>query len=120
MRPPSPSRTSIHVPEAKRGLRRADSLLRSESEGADIIGVQFGEEACNLSGFMPVRRSVFCTNPHPTVMKNVNLWAAALLISVGLSSCALSYPYCDAYNGVEFEQAPADEASAPTEAGFEH
>ena len=53
-------------------------------------------------------------------MKNVNLWAAALLISVGLSSCALSYPYCDAYNGVEFEQASADEASAPTEAGFEH
>jgi|AACY02.3.fsa_nt_gi hypothetical protein len=53
-------------------------------------------------------------------MKNVNLWAAALLISVGLSSCALSYPYCDAYNGVEFEQTPADEISAPTEAGFEH
>ena len=108
------------MPEAKRGRRRADRRLQSGLEGADIIRVQFGEEACNLSGFMPVRRSVFCTNPHPTVMKNVNLWAAALLISVGLSSCALSYPYCDAYNGVEFEQAPADEASAPTEAGFEH
>lgn len=81
---------------------------------------QFGEDECNLFGFMPVRRSVFCTNPHPTVMKNFNLWAAALLISVGLSSCALSYPYCDAYNGVEFEQAPVDEASAPIEAGFEH
>ena len=109
------------MPEAKRGRRRADRLLHSGSEGADIIGVQFGEEACNLSGFMPVRRSVFCTNPHPTVMKNVNLWAAALLISVGLSSCALSYPYCDAYNGVEFEQsAPVDAAESGAETPAEH
>ena len=120
MRPPSPIRIRVHVPHAKRSLRSADRLLKSESGGADHIGVQFGEEARNLIGFMPVRRSVFYTNPHPTVMKNVNLWAAALLISVGLSSCALSYPYCDAYNGVEFEQTPADEISAPTEAGFEH
>ncbi len=37
-------------------------------------------------------------------MKHFNFWAMALLISVGLSSCALSYPYCDAYNGVDFEQ----------------
>lgn len=41
-------------------------------------------------------------------MKNFNLWAAALFVSIGLSSCALSYPYCDAYNGVEFEQGPAE------------
>lgn len=37
-------------------------------------------------------------------MKHFNLWATALLISIGLSSCALSYPYCDAYSGVDFEQ----------------
>ena len=116
MRPPRPSRISIHTPEAKRGLRRTDRLLQSESDGADIIGVQFGEEACNLSGFMPVRQRVFCTNPHSTVMKNVNLWAAALLISIGLSSCALSYPYCDAYNGVEFEQASTESDPADAEA----
>jgi len=36
-------------------------------------------------------------------MKHFNLWATALLISIGLSSCALSYPYCDAYSGVDFE-----------------
>lgn len=77
---------------------------------------QFGEEVCNLFGFMPVRRSVFCTNPHSTVMKNVNLWAAALLISIGLSSCALSYPYCDAYNGVEFEQTSTESDPADAEA----
>jgi hypothetical protein len=43
-------------------------------------------------------------NPHLSIMKHFNFWAMALLISVGLSSCALSYPYCDAYNGVDFEQ----------------
>ena len=53
-------------------------------------------------------------------MKNVNLWAAALPDQRRPQQLRLSYPYCDAYNGVEFEQAPADEASAPTEAGFEH
>ena len=37
-------------------------------------------------------------------MKHFNLWATALMISIGLSSCASSYPYCDAYSGVEFEQ----------------
>lgn len=40
-------------------------------------------------------------------MKHFNLWATALLISIGLSSCALSYPYCDAYSGVDFEQTEA-------------
>lgn len=49
-------------------------------------------------------------------MKNVNLWAAALLISIGLSSCALSYPYCDAYNGVEFEQTSTESDPADAEA----
>lgn len=57
---------------------------------------------------MSVRQDVFYTNPHSNVMKNFNLWAAALFVSIGLSSCALSYPYCDAYNGVEFEQGPAE------------
>jgi hypothetical protein len=46
-------------------------------------------------------------------MKHFNLWALALLISVGLSSCALSYQYCDAYNGVEFESAPSTEEACP-------
>mgnify|MGYP007032649589 CR=1 FL=1 len=41
--------------------------------------------------------------PHHISMKHFNLWATALLISIGLSSCALSYPYCDAYSGVDFE-----------------
>ena len=71
-----------------------------------LIQEQFGEEACNLSRFMPVRQGVFYTNPHSTVMKNFNFWAFVLFVSIGLSSCALSYPYCDAYNGVEFEQVP--------------
>lgn len=54
-------------------------------------------------------------------MKHFNLWACALLISVGLSSCALSYPYCDAYNGVEFEQsAPVDAAEPGAETPAEH
>jgi len=48
-------------------------------------------------------------------MKNVNLWAAALLISIGLSSCALSYPYCDAYNGVDFQQASTESNPADAE-----
>ena len=73
-----------------------------------LIQEQFGEEACNLSRFMPVRQGVFYTNPHSTVMKNFNLWAFVLVVSIGLSSCALSYPYCDAYNGVEFEQGPTE------------
>ena len=73
-----------------------------------LIQEQFGEEACNLSRFMPVRQGVFYTNPHSTVMKNFNFWAFVLFVSIGLSSCALSYPYCDAYNGVEFEQGPTE------------
>ena len=43
-------------------------------------------------------------------MKNFNTWAFALLFSIGLSSCALSYPYCDAYNGVSLET-PAEQAA---------
>lgn len=48
-------------------------------------------------------------------MKHFQLWATALLISVGLSSCALSYPYCDAYNGVAFdtEASVSQEAEVP-------
>ena len=45
-------------------------------------------------------------------MKHFNLWAAALLISIGLSSCALSYPYCDAYSGVDFEQTEVSKQDA--------
>jgi hypothetical protein len=43
-------------------------------------------------------------------MKHFYPWALALLISVGLSSCALSYNYCDAYNGVDFETADSTES----------
>lgn len=69
----------------------------------------------------PVWLSVSFTNPHLSIMKHFNLWACALLISVGLSSCALSYPYCDAYNGVEFEQsAPVDAAESGAETPAEH
>lgn len=46
-------------------------------------------------------------------MKNFNTWALALLVSIGLSSCALSYPYCDAYNGVEFETSVEQTAETP-------
>ena len=84
--------------------------------GLRLIGEQFGEEACNLSRFMPVRQGVFYTNPHSTVMKNFNFWAAAFFICIGLSSCALSYPYCDAYNGVEFEQGNAESIPASDDA----
>lgn len=44
-------------------------------------------------------------------MKHLQTWAVALLCCTALSSCALSYPYCDAYNGVTMETAP--ESPAP-------
>ena len=84
--------------------------------GVRLVQGQFGEEACNLFRFMPVRQDVFYTNPHSTVMKNFNIWAFALVVSIGLSSCALSYPYCDAYNGVEFEQGPTEVIPATEDA----
>jgi hypothetical protein len=46
-------------------------------------------------------------------MKHFNILGLSLLICVGLSSCALSGPYCDAYNGVDFEQ--ADPAADPSQ-----
>ena len=87
---------------------KGGGMLNINRTGVRLIRGQFGEEACNLFRFMPVRQSVFYTNPHSTVMKNFNLWAFVLVVSIGLCSCALSYPYCDAYNGVEFEQGPTE------------
>ncbi len=52
-------------------------------------------------------------NPHPSIMKHFNFWAFALIISMGLSSCALSYQYCDAYNGVDLEDSPSRAVECP-------
>jgi hypothetical protein len=46
-------------------------------------------------------------------MKHFNFWAFALIISMGLSSCALSYQYCDAYNGVDLEDSPSRAVECP-------
>lgn len=46
-------------------------------------------------------------------MKHFNIWAMALLFSIGLSSCALSYPYCDAYNGVELDRNASEAVDGP-------
>ena len=70
----------------------------------------------NLFEKRSVERSVSFTNPHQSIMKHFNILGLSILICVGLSSCALSSPYCDAYNGVDFEQAdPADDFSSEEE-----
>jgi len=44
-------------------------------------------------------------------MKHFNIGGLLLLLCLGMSSCALtSYQYCDAYNGVDFEQVESPEA----------
>ena len=42
-------------------------------------------------------------------MKNFKNGAFALLLCLGLGSCSMSYQYCDAYNGVEFESPSSGE-----------
>jgi hypothetical protein len=44
-------------------------------------------------------------------MKYFRNGAFALMISIGLGSCALSSQYCDAYNGVELECASSIEST---------
>ncbi len=50
---------------------------------------------------------------HQPIMKNFKIWAFALLLSLGLGSCSMSYQYCDAYNGVEFETSATGETECP-------
>ncbi len=38
---------------------------------------------------------------HPIIMNNKIQAAFAVILAIGLSSCAVSYPYCDAYNSVD-------------------
>ena len=47
-------------------------------------------------------------------MKHFKFGAIALLFSIGLSSCTLSYQYCDAYNGVDFEKSRPQAVECPT------
>lgn len=46
---------------------------------------------------------------HQPIMKNFKNGAFALLLCLGLGSCSMSYQYCDAYNGVEFESPSSGE-----------
>lgn len=77
------------------------------------IVVQVGKSKRNLFEKRSVERCVSFKNPHQSIMKHFNILGLSLLICVGLSSCALSGPYCDAYNGVDFEQ--ADPAADPSQ-----
>ena len=75
---------------------------------------QVGKTKRNPDGFRTVWLSVYFTNPHPSIMKHFKFGAIALLFSIGLSSCTLSYQYCDAYNGVDFENSRPQAVECPT------
>jgi len=64
---------------------------------------QVGHTKRNPDGYRSVWIHVSFTNPHLNLMKYIRNGAFALILSMGLGSCALSYQYCDAYNGVSLE-----------------
>ena len=62
----------------------------------------------------PRKETLFTHHPH--IMNKQIQAAFAVILALGLSSCAVSYPYCDAYNAadvaVEYEVQPSHDSDS--------
>ena len=96
-------------PQLKDRSRPRRTCIKEVETVVSQCGGKLAQQNVTLSDFHAYGDCVLHEPTHQSIMKNFKIGAFALLISIGLSSCSMSYQYCDAYNGVEFESPQAGE-----------
>ena len=95
--------------------RNKSIWTRSGAVGTIVFqcGGKLAQQNVTLLDFRTYRQCVLHEPTHQPIMKNFKIGAIALLLCLGLGSCSMSYQYCDAYNGVEFESPQNGDSECP-------